>query len=83
MRSITKDEVLRNQAYVLQMKGQIRVEFSNVSEDLTRLQKLASDMRCALYMVARILNCLLLEKGTDRLSRNVGNQPTPRNIPEE
>jgi hypothetical protein len=33
IRSITKDEVHRNQAYVLQMKGEIRVEFSNLSED--------------------------------------------------
>jgi hypothetical protein len=83
IRSITKDEVHRNQAHVLQNKGQIRVEFSNLSEDLTRLQGFASDMKCALYMVASILNSLLLENETDRLSRNVGNQPTPRNIPEE
>jgi hypothetical protein len=83
MRSITKDEVHRNKAHVLQMKGQIRVEFCNSSKNITRLQECASDMKCALYMVAGILNCLLLENGTDRLSRKIGNQTTPRNIPEE
>jgi len=32
----------------------------------------------------RYLDCLILEGGTDRLSRNVGNyRPTLRNIPEE
>jgi hypothetical protein len=64
-------------------KHHILVEFSNLSEDLTRLQEFASDMKCALYMVTSILNCLPLENGTDKLSRNVGNQPIPRNIPVE
>jgi hypothetical protein len=32
IRGITKDEVHRNQAYVLQMKGKIRVEFSNLNK---------------------------------------------------
>ena len=34
---ITKDEVNRNQTHVLQTKGQIRVEFSNLNVDLIRL----------------------------------------------
>jgi hypothetical protein len=74
IRGITNDEVYRNQAYVIQMKGKTLVEFRNLSEDSTRLQEFANDTKCALYTVASILNCFTIENGTDRLTRNVGNQ---------